>query len=101
MTLLVYLSQAQASSFDMAMAMMSNGKAEAPQPYRSDNLVLRLSVKLFNCTPAELPEDLKQQLTGWLKSTPAGAEGYIRPGCVHLTVQAHIPASAVEQVSIL
>lgn len=68
----------------------------ARQPYRSENLVVRLSIKLFNCTPAELPEDLKQQLTGWLKSSPAGAEGYLRPGCVHLIMQAHLLAESAQ-----
>ncbi|KAK9814218.1 hypothetical protein WJX72_002446 [[Myrmecia] bisecta] len=50
--------------------------------------------ELFNCTPTELPSDLRQQLTGWLKTAPAGAEGYMRPGCVHLTLQAHMPRAA-------
>jgi len=51
-------------------------------------LVVRLSVKLFNCTPAQLPGGLREQLCGWLNSTPACAEGFIRPGCLHLTFQA-------------
>ena len=83
------------------MAMMGQrGSAPLPAapPYKAENLAVRLSVKLFNCTPAELPSDLKRQLTGWLKSTPAGAEGYLRPGCVHLTVQAHVPADTASQV---
>jgi len=50
--------------------------------------VVRLSVKLFNCTPAQLPGGLREQLCGWLNSTPACAEGFIRPGCLHLTFQA-------------
>lgn len=44
----------------------------APQPYQPENFVLRLSIKLFNCTPAELPADLRDQLTDWLKGAPAG-----------------------------
>ena len=55
--------------------------------YQASSLVVRLSVKIFNCTPGELPQGLRDQLCGWLCATPAGAEGYIRPGCVHLTVQ--------------
>ena len=84
------------------MAMMGQrGRAPPPAapPYQAENLAVRLSVKLFNCTPAELPGDLKRQLTGWLKSTPAGAEGYLRPGCVHLTVQAYVPADTASQVT--
>jgi len=54
--------------------------------YQASSLVVRLSVKIFNCTPGELPQGLRDQLCSWLCATPAGAEGYIRPGCVHLTV---------------
>lgn len=32
--------------------------------------------------------DLRQQVSSWFGSGLAGMEGYIRPGCVHLTVQA-------------
>ncbi|KAL3133811.1 hypothetical protein ABBQ32_008285 [Trebouxia sp. C0010 RCD-2024] len=62
------------------------------QPYAASNAALRMSVKLFNCTPAQLPSTLHESVTGWLGSTPAEVEGYIRPGCVHLTVQATVPA---------
>lgn len=48
--------------------------------------VMRISMKLFNRTPADLPQDLRQQVVGWLSGAPAGMEGYIRPGCVFLTL---------------
>ena len=66
--------------------------------YQSDSVVLRMSIKLFDCTPASLPPDLKAQLTGWLKCTPLGVEGYLRPGCVHLLVQATVPAQEARRV---
>lgn len=66
--------------------------AAQQQPYTASNAALRMSVKLFNCTPAQLPSTLRESVTGWLGSTPAEVEGYIRPGCVHLTVQAVVPA---------
>lgn len=66
--------------------------------YSTDTRVVRLSIKLFNCTPASLPADLKDQLTGWLKCTPLGVEGYLRPGCVHLLVQAAISAEDAVRV---
>ena len=59
----------------------------AAAAYQASSLVVRLSLKIFNCTPRELPQGLRDQLCSWLCATPAGAEGYIRPGCVHLTVQ--------------
>ena len=66
--------------------------AQQQQPYTASNAAVRLSVKLFNCTPAQLPSNLRESVTGWLGSTPANVEGFIRPGCVHLTVQAIVPA---------
>ena len=102
-----------ASSFDLAMDLLVGAPALMPQQlsphpqqqqqqlppwlvdpaasirplaYKPHHFVSRLSLKLFNCTPADLPDDLRAQLTGWLKSAPAGAEGYMRPGCVHLTL---------------
>jgi hypothetical protein len=47
---------------------------------------MRLSAKLFNVTPADLPPDVRSALTGWLGGAPAGLEGYIRPGCVLLNL---------------
>lgn len=67
------------------------------QPYTASHAAVRVSVKLFNCTPAQLPSNLRESVTGWLGSTPADVEGYIRPGCVHLTVQATVPAQSHTQ----
>ncbi|EIE24648.1 hypothetical protein COCSUDRAFT_65460 [Coccomyxa subellipsoidea C-169] len=66
----------------------------AAAAYQANSLVVRLSVKLFNCTPGDLPQGLREQLCNWLCATPAGAEGYIRPGCLHLTMQVHVDAAA-------
>lgn len=66
------------------------------QAYLASTSAVRLSIKLFNCTPAQLPGSLRETVTGWLGSTPAGLEGYIRPGCVHLTVQATMPTRQAE-----
>ena len=88
-------------SFDEALALMGHGSpaaARQPPRYVPENLVVRLSIKLFSCTPEELPGNLKRHLTGWLDAAPACAEGYLRPGCVHLVLQAHISAAAAGQV---
>ena len=66
------------------------------QAYSATTSAVRLSIKLFNCTPAQLPGSLRETVTGWLGSTPVGLEGYIRPGCVHLTVQATMPTRQAE-----
>ena len=68
------------------------------QPYTTSNVAVRMSIKLFNCTPAQLPSGLRDSVTGWLGSTPANVEGYIRPGCVHLTLQAVVPAISHSQL---
>lgn len=73
------------------------GPQQQQQPYTASNAAVRVSVKLFNCTPAQLPSNLRESVTGWLGSTPADVEGYIRPGCVHLTVQATVPAQSHSQ----
>ncbi|KAK9842848.1 hypothetical protein WJX74_003337 [Apatococcus lobatus] len=103
-----------ASSFDLAMSLLgpvaSSSTQQLPLPqqqgwamgpaagstpltYHPHHFVSRLSLKLFSCTPADLPDDLRAQLTGWLKSAPAGAEGYMRPGCVHLTLDALVDSA--------
>ena len=89
------------SSFQTALRMMSEPHESSPRPqYQSENVVMRLSVKLFDCTPASLPPNLKEQLTGWLQCTPLGVEGYLRPGCVHLLMQAVLPIQEAARVSL-
>ena len=73
--------------------------AAAQQAYAADNTALRLSIKLFNCTPAQLPPALRERVTGWLGSTPTDLEGFIRPGCVHLTVQLTVPVAEASKTS--
>ena len=67
----------------------------AAAAYEAGSLVVRLSVKLFGATPGDLPPGLRAALTSWLCATPAGVEGYIRPGCVHLTLQVQGITAAV------
>jgi len=61
-------------------------RGEWSPAFESDHKVLRVSMKLFNRTPADLPADLKGQVGSWLASAPAAVEGLIRPGCVFLTL---------------
>ena len=66
----------------------SEGALEAAlHLYHAMNVVHRLSLKLFNCTPDQLPAGMRETLTGWLHHTPAFVEGYMRPGCVQITMQ--------------
>ena len=66
----------------------SEGSLEAAlHLYHAMNVVHRLSLKLFNCTPDQLPAGMRETLTGWLHHSPAFVEGYMRPGCVQITMQ--------------
>lgn len=48
----------------------------------------RVSAKLFQCSPAKLPADIKHNMVRLLGCGSNRAEGYIRPGCVHFTITA-------------
>ena len=50
----------------------------------------RMSAKLFKCTPQQLPGDLKANLLAMLQCGVNALEGYIRPGCLHLTLNAMV-----------
>ena len=49
-----------------------------------------MSAKLFNCSPEQLPSDLKANLLAMLQCGVNALEGYIRPGCLHLTLHAMV-----------
>jgi hypothetical protein len=68
---------------------LPTGAAATPK-LTKEAILSMVSVKLFGCTPAELPNDLRQQLATWFNGHAASIEGYLRPGCVHLTVQATV-----------
>ena len=54
--------------------------------YKPEEHLVRFSLKLFGCSPAQLPQDLKPPLMALLNSNYL--EGYLRPGCVHIEVNA-------------
>lgn len=56
----------------MSLLAQHGGAAGGAHDYFPQNLMLRLSVKLFDCTPAQLPADLRDQLVGWLQAAPTG-----------------------------
>jgi hypothetical protein len=75
---------------------MSGGQGQFAPGYESEHRSVRVSLKLFDKNPSDLPGDLKEELTSWLSSAPVSLEGYIRPGCVFLTVQMLLPEAAAE-----
>lgn len=49
---------------------------------------MRLSLKLFNITPDQLPDQLRQEVVGLVAADPLFVDSFVRPGCTHLTVVA-------------
>ena len=67
-------------------------------PSMTDQAMLStVSIKLFGCTPAELPKDLSSQFRSWFEGRAAGIQGYLRPGCVHLTLEAFVEPRAHDE----
>ncbi|CAM6105335.1 unnamed protein product [Calypogeia fissa] len=58
----------------------------------------RISIKLFDRNPGELPQLLRSQILEWLAHRPSDMESYIRPGCTVLTVFLSMPRKAWVEV---
>ena len=85
----------RASSLDAAISMVSMQSPPLVN-YSMQDTMLRLSVKLFNCTPDLLVPQVKNELLSLLRVAETSLlEGYVRPGCVHLTVAARAPVDDV------
>eukprot|EP00798_Chlamydomonas_sp_ICE-L_P013229 gene13229-19070_t len=78
---------AEPSSYSVAREILDGKGSFNPRQYSSEHASLRVSMKLFGRTPADLPQDMKQQVTSWLSAAPVAMEGLIRPGCVFVTMQ--------------
>ncbi|GIL91936.1 hypothetical protein Vretifemale_19633 [Volvox reticuliferus] len=54
---------------------------------REDALAARVCLKLFSCTPDELPTDMLMRLRRWAMAAESDVmQIFMRPGCVHLIV---------------
>ena len=76
------------SVLEEALNMLAYDQAQVH--YAVDERLVRLSAKLFGCTPADLPADLKASMQEMLAVD--GMEGYMQPGCVHVEVNAMLGA---------
>lgn len=95
------LAASQGQPQSAAAAHPSEGALEtALHLYHAMNVVHRLSLKLFNCTPDQLPAGMRETLTGWLHHSPAFVEGYMRPGCVQITMQVSPCVPAMRHVGM-
>jgi hypothetical protein len=60
-----------------------------------------MSTKMMDCTPEQLPLELKMQLMTLLQCGQNDLDAYIRPGCVHLTVNMSLDQNCGQHVSNL
>ncbi|GAQ92321.1 hypothetical protein KFL_009790030 [Klebsormidium nitens] len=60
-------------------------------PYLPQDRTGRISFKLFDKNPNDLPDDLRDQILDWLQRRPSAMETYLRPGCVHVSAYLAMP----------
>ncbi|KAL9263384.1 Squamosa promoter-binding-like protein [Drosera capensis] len=58
----------------------------------------RIIFKLFGKDPNDLPEFLRRQILDWLSHSPTNIEGYIRPGCIVLTIYLRLDKSSWQEL---
>ncbi|CAK9183441.1 unnamed protein product [Ilex paraguariensis] len=78
----------------------SSGSDLSPSSFHSDaqDRTGRIIFKLFDKDPSHLPGTLRTQIHNWLSRSPSEMEGYIRPGCVVLSIYLSMPSSAWDQL---
>ncbi|KAF5760015.1 putative transcription factor SBP family [Helianthus annuus] len=78
----------------------SSGSDQSPSSLNSDpqDRTGRILFKLFDKDPSHLPGSLRTQVYNWLSQSPSEMEGYIRPGCVVLTIYLSMPSSSWDQL---
>ncbi|KAL6661791.1 hypothetical protein ACP70R_001175 [Stipagrostis hirtigluma subsp. patula] len=58
----------------------------------------RIIFKLFGKEPGTIPGNLRDEIINWLKHSPTEMEGYIRPGCLVLSMYLSMPAIAWDEL---
>uniref|UniRef100_A0A0E0LWU6 SBP-type domain-containing protein n=1 Tax=Oryza punctata TaxID=4537 RepID=A0A0E0LWU6_ORYPU len=58
----------------------------------------RIIFKLFGKEPSTIPGNLRGEIVNWLKHSPTEMEGYIRPGCLVLSMYLSMPAIAWDEL---
>lgn len=85
--------QTSGNSGSTATQSPSSSSGEATQT-RTDRIVF----KLFGKDPNELPLVLRNQILDWLLNSPTEIEGYIRPGCIILSVYLRMDSSSWDEL---
>ncbi|KAL0324788.1 UNVERIFIED_CONTAM: Squamosa promoter-binding-like protein 14 [Sesamum radiatum] len=78
----------------------SSGSDHSPSSLNSDaqDRNGRIIFKLFDKDPSHLPGSLRAQIYNWLSNSPSEMEGYIRPGCIVLSLYLSMPSFAWDQL---
>ncbi|XP_062191604.1 squamosa promoter-binding-like protein 15 isoform X2 [Phragmites australis] len=58
----------------------------------------RIIFKLFGKEPGTIPGNLRGEIINWLKHSPTEMEGYIRPGCLVLSMYLSMPPIAWDEL---
>uniref|UniRef100_J3MUD8 SBP-type domain-containing protein n=1 Tax=Oryza brachyantha TaxID=4533 RepID=J3MUD8_ORYBR len=58
----------------------------------------RIIFKLFGKEPSTIPGNLRGEIVNWLKHSPTEMEGYIRPGCLVLSIYLSMPTIAWDEL---
>ncbi|CAO2211474.1 unnamed protein product [Urochloa humidicola] len=58
----------------------------------------RIIFKLFGKEPSTIPVNLRDDIVNWLKHSPTEMEGYIRPGCLVLSMYLSMPSIAWDEL---
>ncbi|KAL5669831.1 hypothetical protein ACJX0J_022052, partial [Zea mays] len=58
----------------------------------------RIIFKLFGKEPSTIPGNLRDDIVNWLKHSPTEMEGYIRPGCLVLSMYLLMPGIAWDEL---
>ncbi|KAK4478361.1 hypothetical protein RD792_017651 [Penstemon davidsonii] len=80
----------------------SSGSTLSQSPSTSSgeaqNRTDRIVFKLFGKDPSDFPLALRKQILDWLSNSPTDIEGYIRPGCVVLTIYLRMDKSTWDEL---
>uniref|UniRef100_A0A7C9F9R2 SBP-type domain-containing protein n=1 Tax=Opuntia streptacantha TaxID=393608 RepID=A0A7C9F9R2_OPUST len=89
----VHKSSAPQTSGNSESTSGQSGSSGSDSQSRTDRIVF----KLFGKDPNDLPRLLRTQILDWLSQSPTDIEGYIRPGCIVLTIYLRLNKSLWEE----
>ncbi|KAK1317504.1 Squamosa promoter-binding-like protein 1 [Acorus calamus] len=75
-----------------------SGSAQSTSSSNGESRTDRIVFKLFGKDPGAFPLLLRTQILDWLSHSPTDIEGYIRPGCIILTIYLRLTESAWEKL---